>query len=186
MVKINVKIRSNKDGEMQLIKSSERKKKLLPSDILLSNLALNSFMIQAIINKLADSDNTVQLGDKYLLLLTPVDADKKTKIESELFRENCIHLNCYQPNVKFNKYGIKYNQESKKIEFGALNTDKKSYVSSTLTEIDKVVEQFIDNLCNKKAKLSFISFLNHSYVPEKEILICDNEEQLSKAQEMLF
>lgn len=188
VTKFNVKIRANKDNEMQLIKKTERKKILKPSDILMSNLTLNGFMIQSYIDKLNTLDNHfIKVKDKFLFLLPEkINEEEKTYIENHFFKKQKIRLNCYQPNLKNNKYKIQYNVDKNEFEFGTLNATKDNIVKTSLIEINDVAKDFINRLIDNKQKdYSFICYLNRSYTIEKEFLICDSEQQINEIKEYL-
>lgn len=181
----NVKIRVNKDNEMQLIKKVEKKKVLRPSDVLMSNLSLNGFVFKALIDKMQITKEPIKVDNKllYLLPTKAVDADIEAKIIELLERKDDVNFNAYEPRMTNNKFGFQYNAENEHFEFGELSSDKSKLVA--VIQVDDVVQDFLEHFIASKDGFTFVRYMSKRFILQNEIVICDNKKQITQIEEFL-
>ena len=184
ITKVKPKLQVNTD-DIQLIKASVRKKHLSPADILMSNLTVTNFTVNALINKMeTNKTTTLHIGNRYLYLLPQeTSVDMVTDLEKQVLNDIHVHKTCFTPRIHKANNAICYNQENNNFEYGSCNSQDKM-IKSTVVEINDLVNEFVKAYLKNSVSCIIVKD-NKNYRPLHYLLICQNKGQIDKIKQSL-
>lgn len=177
-IKVKPKLQVNPD-DIQLIKSGLRKKQLSPADILMSNLTVTNFMINALIDKMSASEEPFfKTNNGHYLYLLPKEISLETvqTLENNVLNGLHVHKNCFTPRTHKATKIIRYNQENNNFEFTFCNTQGE-IIKSTIVEINDIVNDFVEAYIKGSVSCIVVKS-NQNYLPLRYLLICDKQTEI--------